>query len=77
MKFRWLSAAVCIATLGLATLNSPDQSYAQATKAKAAPTSAADKTDNGAVVVVAIGAIDSLIPNVQHVARMVGAGAAA
>ncbi len=77
MKFRWLSAAVCFATVGLATLNSPDPCYAQATKAKAAPTSAADKTDKGAVVVIAISAMDSLIPNVQHVARMVGAGAAA
>ena len=76
MKFRWLSAAVCTATLGLATLNSPDQCYAQGSKPKAAPAAVVDETEDGAVVVVAISAIDSLIPNVQHIARMVGAGAA-
>ena len=77
MKFRWLSAAVCTATLGLATLNLPDQCYAQGSKPKTAPAAVANETDDDAVVVVAISAIDSLIPNVQHIARMVGAGAAA
>jgi len=78
MKFRWLSAAVCTATLGLATLHSSDQCHAQgkSTTPKAA-TEVAEKSEDGAVVVVAINAIDSLLPNIQHVARMVGAGAGA
>ena len=78
MKFRWLSAAVCTATLGLATLISPNQCQAQAKSSapKAAATAVADETEDEAVVVVAINSIDSLLPNVQHVARLVGAGAA-
>ena len=77
MKFRWLSAAVCTATLGLATLSSPNQCQAQAksTAPKAAATSVADETEDDAVVVVALNSLDSLLPNVQHVARLVGAGA--
>jgi hypothetical protein len=77
MKVRWLTAAVCTATLGLATLSSPNQCQAQAknTAPKAAATAVADETEDGAVVVVAIGSIDSLLPNIQHVARLVGAGA--
>jgi hypothetical protein len=76
MKFRWLSAAACSATLGLATFHTPDQCFAQAkTASKAAVEAVADDT-NGAVVVVALNSIDSLLPNIQHVARMVGAGAA-
>lgn len=78
MKFRWLSAAVCTATLGLATLHSPGQCHAQGkSTAPKAATVAAEKSEDGAVVVVAINAIDSLLPNIQHVARMVGAGAGA
>ncbi len=78
MKFRWLSAAVCTATLGLATLHSPGQCLAQGkSTAPKATTVAAEKSEDGAVVVVAINAIDSLLPNIQHVARMVGAGAGA
>ncbi len=78
MKFRWLSAAVCTATLGLATLNSPGQCQAQGkTAASKADAAVAEKSEDGAVVVVAINAIDSLLPNIQHVARMVGAGAGA
>ena len=77
MKLRWLSAAVCTATLGLATLNSPDKCYAQGSKQKAAPEAVSVDTDDGAIVVAAISPIDSLIPNIQHIARMVGAGAAA
>lgn len=78
MKFRWLSAAVCTATLGLATLHSPGQCHAQGkSTAPNAATVAAEKSEDGAVVVVAINAIDSLLPNIQHVARMVGAGAGA
>ena len=78
MKFRWLSAAVCTATLGLATFSSPNQCQAQTknTAPKAAATAIADEAEDGAVVVVALGAIDTLLPNVQHVARLVGAGAA-
>lgn len=78
MKFRWLSAAVCTATLGLATLHSPGQCHAQGkSTAPKAATVVAEKSEDGAVVVVAINAIDSLLPNIQHVARMVGAGAGA
>ena len=78
MKFRWLSAAVCTATLGLATLSSSNQCQAQAksTAPKPAATAVADGTEEDAVVVVAIGSIDSLLPNIQHVARLVGQGAA-
>jgi len=76
MKFRWLSAAVCTATLGLATFQSPDLCNAQGkTAPKAAAEAVVDDT-NGAVVIVALNSIDSLLPNIQHVARMVGAGAA-
>ncbi len=77
MKFRWLSAAVCTATLGLAALNSQNQCDAQGNKPvpKTAAAAVAEK-DEGAVVVVALNAIDSLLPNIQHIARMVGAGAA-
>ena len=78
MKFRWLSAAVCSATLGLATLHSPGQCHAQGkTTAPKAAAVVAEKSEDSAVVVVAINAIDSILPNIQHVARMVGAGAAA
>jgi len=78
MKFRWLSAAVCTATLGLAALSSPNQCQAQAKSSapKAAATVVADETEDEAVVVVALNSIDSLLPNVQHLARLVGAGAA-
>ena len=78
MKFRWLSAAVCTATLGLATFSSPNQCQAQAksTAPKAAATAVVDETEDDSVVVVALNSIDSLLPNVQHVARLVGAGAA-
>ena len=78
MKFRWLSAAVCTATLGLATLSSPNQCQAQAksTAPKPAVAAVSDETEDDAVVVVAISSIDSLLPNIQHVARLVGAGAA-
>ena len=78
MKLRWLSAAVCTATLGLATLNSPGQCQAQGkSTAPKAAAAVAEKSEDGAVVIVAVNAIDSLLPNIQHVARMVGAGAAA
>jgi len=62
----------------LASLNSPSQCQAQGNKptAKAAAVAVADEVDDGAVVVVALNAIDSLLPNIQHIARMVGAGAA-
>jgi len=78
MKFRWLSAAVCTATLGLATLSSPNQCQAQAKSSapKAAATAVADETEDEAVVVVALNSLDSLLPNIQHVARLVGQGAA-
>ncbi len=76
MKFRWLTAAVCTATLGLATFQSPDQCYAQGKTAPKAATEAVADDSSGAVVVVALNSIDSLLPNIQHVARMVGAGAA-
>jgi len=78
MKFRWLSAAVCTATLGLATLSSPNQCQAQAKSSapKAAATAVADETEDEAVVVVAMNSLDSLLPNIQHVARLVGQGAA-
>ena len=78
MKFRWLSAAVCTATLGLATFSSTNQCQAQAksTTPKAAATAVVDETEDDSVVVVALNSIDSLLPNVQHVARLVGAGAA-
>jgi len=83
MKFRWLSAAVCTATLGLATLSSPNQCQAQAksTVLKVAATAVAatavvDETEDEAVFVVALNSLDSLLPNIQHVARLVGQGAA-
>ncbi len=79
MKFRWLTTAVCTLTLGMATLSSPVRCQAQgkSTAPKSAAVVVADESDNGAVVVVALNAIDSLLPNIQHVARMVGAGAGA
>ncbi len=78
MKFRWLPAVVCTATLGLAAFSAPSQCQAQGKVAapKAIPAAVADESDDEAVVVVALNAIDSLLPNIQHVARLVGAGAA-
>ena len=79
MKFRRFSAAVCTATLGLVTLTPLGQCQAQSKVAtpKAAPAIVESDADDEAVVVVALNAIDSLLPNIQHIARMVGAGAAA
>lgn len=78
MRFRWLSAAVCTATVGLAAMCGPGQCQAQGKVAapKPVPAAVADESDDESVVVVALNAIDSLLPNVQHVARLVGAGAA-
>ncbi len=77
MRFRWLSPAMCIATLGLAAFHEPNQCHAQGIKPipKSAAAAVAEK-DDGAVVVVALNAIDSLLPNIQHIARIAGAGAA-
>ena len=76
MRFRWLSAAVCTATLGLAAFTSPNQCQAQTAKTAPKAATVAEENDDGAVVVVALNAIDSLVPNIQHVARLAGAGAA-
>ena len=79
MKFRWLTAALCTLSLGLATVSSLPQCRAQvkSTAPKTATVAVEDESDGDAVVVVALNAIDSLLPNIQHVARMVGAGAGA
>jgi len=77
MKLRWLPTAVCCASLGMATFHTPNLCRAQETKPKAAPVDVADESEDSSVVVVAMGSLDTLIPNIQHIARMVGQGAVA
>ena len=76
MRLRWFPAAIGCATLALATLVSPTQCLSQGTQTKAA-TAEASSTDDDSVVIVAISSLDSLIPNIQHLARTAGQGAAA
>ena len=83
MKLRWLPAALCCSTFAIATMDSRSNCYAQGAKPKVvvAETAVAeavlDETEDSSVVVVAIGSLESLVPNIQHIARTVGVGAAA
>jgi hypothetical protein len=78
MKLRWLSAALFCATLSAATNDSRTACFAQGVKTKpdAAKTAVAD-TEDTSVVVVAVNSLDTLIPNIQHLARTTGFGAVA
>lgn len=83
MRLRWLPAALCCSTFAIATMDSRSHCYAQGTKPKVVVAEAAvaeaviDETEDSSVVVVAIGSLESLVPNIQHIARTVGVGAAA
>ncbi len=75
MKFRWLSAACCIAAFGwVLTMSNAPSAIAQSTKAKPAPAETSSDEDDSAVLTVAIAPIDTFLANVQHLLRQVGAG---
>jgi hypothetical protein len=83
MRLRWLPAALCCSTFAIATMDSWSNCYAQVAKpqlivAEAAVAQAViDESKDTSVVVVAINSLESVVPNIQHIARTVGVGAAA
>ena len=77
MKLRLFPAAICCASFAVATFDSRENCYAQGAKTSAAEVQSTDSADSEdtSVVTVAIGSLDTLVPNLQHLLRTAGAGA--
>lgn len=74
MKLRLFPVAICCASFAVASFDSRANCYAQDTKPSAVASESAESEDTS-VVSVAIGSIDTLVPNIQHLLRTAGAGA--
>ena len=75
MRLRLLPAVLCCASFAASTFSGFD-CFAQVTKPQPSPSQVKESEDDS-VVLIAMGPLDTLIPNIQHVARNVGAGAVA
>lgn len=77
MKLRLFPAAICCASFAVATFDSRENCFAQGVKSSAAEVQSTDSTnsEDTSVVTVALGSIETLVPNLQHLLRTAGAGA--
>ena len=75
MKLRLFPAAICCASFAVSSFSSHDSCLAQGTKSSPAKVQSEESSEDTSVVSVAIGSIDSLVPNIQHLMRTAGQGA--
>ncbi len=76
MKMKWFARSCAVAAMGFAVAAPADLAHAQGTKTQGTSEASAEVADSS-VVVVALAPIDTMLPNVQHLARLVGGGSAA
>lgn len=76
MKKKWFVRSCVVASLCFASTAHTDSLYAQGTKGQSSSGSAAEINDSS-VIALGIAPIDSMLPNVQHLARLIGGGQAA
>lgn len=76
MKKKWFVRSCVVAAVSFAAAAHADSLYAQGTKGQSSSGSATEVADDS-VLAVGLAPIDTLLPNVQHLARLIGGGQAA
>lgn len=77
MKMKWFVRSSVMAALAFAAPTPADLLYAQGAKSQSASAVAADDQVDASVVVVGFAPVDTMLPNVQHLARLVAGGTGA
>ncbi len=77
MKLTWFARSAAFATIGMPLALAPSIGWAQEQRSKAAVTGAIQEEPDPSVLVLALAPIDTMLPNVQHLARLVAGGTGA
>jgi len=77
MKMTWFARSAAFATIGMPLALAPSIGWAQEQRSKAAVTGAIQEEPDPSVLVLALAPIDTMLPNVQHLARLVAGGTGA
>lgn len=77
MKMKWFARSAAFATIGMPFALAPSTAWAQEQRPKANATVAIQEDPDPSVLVLALAPIDTMLPNVQHLARLVAGGTGA
>jgi hypothetical protein len=76
MKMKWFVRSSVMAALAFAAPTPADLLYAQGAKSQSA-SAVIEEEDDASVVVVGLAPVDTMLPNVQHLARLIAGGGGA
>ncbi|AMV33910.1 hypothetical protein VN12_17405 [Pirellula sp. SH-Sr6A] len=76
MKMKWFVRSSVIAALAFAAPTPADLLYAQGAKSQSA-SAVIEEAEDASVVVVGLAPVDTMLPNVQHLARLIAGGGGA